>query len=194
MDYRTSWSEWRDLNPRPLGPEPSAIPNFATPRKHDYYSPLIPVCQAKSEQYTEIFCGLMQKRMRAFISRRGGCLCRGTEKGSALFHTRESLNKSPAAVVGSFSSAFRFEKLEILRSRWRQRSLTDAACPLRVHKVFLRFSNLNPPKNLSTSALADLIRASLESVKKLEKLFIAPRARQILHETAQRAFARCECA
>ena len=34
----------------------------------------------------------------------------------------------------------------------------------------------------------------LESVKKLEKLFIAPRARQILHETAQRAFARCECA
>ena len=33
-----------------------------------------------------------------------------------------------------------------------------------------------------------------ESVKKLEKLFIAPRARQILHETAQRAFARCECA
>ena len=34
----------------------------------------------------------------------------------------------------------------------------------------------------------------LESVKKLEKLFIVPRARQILHETAQRAFARCECA
>ena len=26
------WSECRDLNPRPLGPEPSAIPNFATPR------------------------------------------------------------------------------------------------------------------------------------------------------------------
>ena len=26
------WSEWRDLNPWPLGPEPSAIPNFATPR------------------------------------------------------------------------------------------------------------------------------------------------------------------
>ncbi len=26
------WSECRDSNPRPLGPEPSAIPNFATPR------------------------------------------------------------------------------------------------------------------------------------------------------------------
>ena len=26
------WSEWRDSNPWPLGPEPSAIPNFATPR------------------------------------------------------------------------------------------------------------------------------------------------------------------
>ena len=32
------WSEWRDSNPRPLGPEPSAIPNFATPRSDDYYS------------------------------------------------------------------------------------------------------------------------------------------------------------
>ncbi len=27
------WSECRDLNPGPLGPEPSAIPSFATPRK-----------------------------------------------------------------------------------------------------------------------------------------------------------------
>jgi hypothetical protein len=27
------WSERRDSNPGPLGPEPSAIPNFATPRK-----------------------------------------------------------------------------------------------------------------------------------------------------------------
>ena len=26
-----TWSEWRDLNPRSLGPEPSAIPSFATP-------------------------------------------------------------------------------------------------------------------------------------------------------------------
>ena len=34
----------------------------------------------------------------------------------------------------------------------------------------------------------------LESVKKLEELFIAPTARQILHETVQRAFARCKCA
>ena len=37
-------------------------------------------------------------------------------------------------------------------------------------------------------------RLILESVKKLEKLFIAPKARQILHETAHRALARCECA
>ena len=28
----TLWSECRDSNPRPLGPEPSAIPSFATPR------------------------------------------------------------------------------------------------------------------------------------------------------------------
>ena len=29
-----SWSECRDSNSRPLGPEPSAIPSFATPRKY----------------------------------------------------------------------------------------------------------------------------------------------------------------
>ena len=27
-----SWSEWRDLNSRPYGPEPYALPNCATPR------------------------------------------------------------------------------------------------------------------------------------------------------------------
>ena len=26
-----SWSEWRDLNPRPLGPEPSALPTALHP-------------------------------------------------------------------------------------------------------------------------------------------------------------------
>ena len=26
------WSKWRDLNPRPFGPEPNALPNCATPR------------------------------------------------------------------------------------------------------------------------------------------------------------------
>ncbi len=26
------WSEWRDLNSRPYGPEPYALPNCATPR------------------------------------------------------------------------------------------------------------------------------------------------------------------
>ena len=34
----------------------------------------------------------------------------------------------------------------------------------------------------------------LESDKKVKNLFIAPKARQILHETLQRALARCECA
>jgi tRNA(Phe) wybutosine-synthesizing methylase Tyw3 len=31
-------------------------------------------------------------------------------------------------------------------------------------------------------------------VKKLEKLFIAPKVRQVLYETSQRVFARCACA
>ena len=37
-------------------------------------------------------------------------------------------------------------------------------------------------------------RLILESDKKVKNLFIAPKARQILHETSQRALARCECA
>ena len=31
-------------------------------------------------------------------------------------------------------------------------------------------------------------------VKKLEKLFIAPKVRQVLYETSQRVFTRCACA
>ena len=30
------WSEWRDLNSRPYGPEPYALPNCATPRYNIY--------------------------------------------------------------------------------------------------------------------------------------------------------------
>ena len=50
--------------------------------------------------------------------------------------------------MARFGGPFPFEKLEILRSRWRRRSLTDAAMPLRVHKVYLRFPNLDLTKNL----------------------------------------------
>ena len=34
----------------------------------------------------------------------------------------------------------------------------------------------------------------LKPVKKLEKLFIAPKVRQVLYETPQRVFTRCACA
>ena len=47
-----------------------------------------------------------------------------------------------SAFTGYFSPIHRFEKFEVLRSRWRLCRLTDAACPLRVHKVHLHFSNL----------------------------------------------------
>ncbi|MBE6928495.1 MAG: hypothetical protein E7467_08455 [Ruminococcaceae bacterium] len=52
----------------------------------------------------------------------------------------------------------------------------------------------------SLSALQEAVGGLIELldilvlVKKLENLFIAPKARQELHETVQRAFARCECA
>ena len=65
-------------------------------------------------------------------------------------YPREPLNKSSAAVSGSFSSTLRYRKREI-------------------HTVFRRFRYLNWPKNLSLTALADLIRASLEFSQKSGK-------------------------
>ena len=42
------WSEWGDLNSRPLGPEPSALPSALHPvRQLLYYSFQSPTCQAK---------------------------------------------------------------------------------------------------------------------------------------------------
>ena len=70
--------------------------------------------------------------------------------------------QSVAADAGSFSAIHRFGKFVVLRSRWRLCRLTDAACPLRVHKVQLHFPNLALPKNLSPSALVDQFRASLD--------------------------------
>ena len=55
-DFSRIWSECRDSNPRPLGPEPSAIPNFATPRQLEYYRGFAAVCQ-----------GLCMKFSRAHI-------------------------------------------------------------------------------------------------------------------------------
>ena len=49
---------------------------------------------------------------------------------------KEPLNKSAAALGGSFAATFRLENLEI-------------------HKVFLRFPNLILRQNLSPIALAD---------------------------------------
>ena len=49
--------------------------------------------------------------------------------------SREPLNKSAAALSGSFVPAYRFENLEI-------------------HKGFLQFSNLNLEQNPSLTALA----------------------------------------
>ncbi|MDY4231166.1 MAG: hypothetical protein SOX74_03665, partial [Candidatus Faecousia sp.] len=52
-----------------------------------------------------------------------------------LTEAKEPLNKSTAALSGSFAPAYRFENLEI-------------------RKVFLRFPNLNLEQNPSLTALA----------------------------------------
>ena len=57
--------------------------------------------------------------------------------------TKEPLNKSSAAVSGSFSPTLRYRKREI-------------------HTVFRRFRYLDWTKNLALTALADLFRGSLD--------------------------------
>ena len=88
---------------------------------------------------------------------------------------------------GSFPPILRFEKIEILRSRWRRRSLTDAACPLRVHTVFLRFSNLALAKNLSPNLLAELYGAANHRRKLIMKKYLA----LVLSACMLLAFAAC---
>ncbi len=48
------WSEWRDLNPRPLGPEPSTLPTAL----HPDASEMILYCLSpeKSSAYGQLFC------------------------------------------------------------------------------------------------------------------------------------------
>ena len=94
-------------------------------------------------------------RLRAARELRGGAPGIGRAEIKATPHN------SPSAFAGHFSPIHRFEKFEILRSRWRLCRLTDAACPLRVHKVFLHFSNLVPTKNLSPNDLVELCGVAL---------------------------------
>ena len=58
------------------------------------------------------------RRVRFFACRNGRQNFMAAQRGSS------------AALAGSFAPILPFEKLEILRSRWRRRSLTDAAMPL----------------------------------------------------------------
>ena len=57
------WSRRRDLNPRPLGPEPSALPNCATPRSFAaiFYS------ISKAKGICKQFCGAFQKQKRILL-------------------------------------------------------------------------------------------------------------------------------
>ena len=72
--------------------------------------------------------------------------------------------KRPAVRARWELEEYAMEKLEILRSRQRRRSLTDAAYPLRVHKGFLLFSNLGSAKNLSPKLLAELCGVAIDII------------------------------
>ena len=64
------------------------------------------------------------------------------ETANRHLQSKEPLNKSSSAAAESFAPAMQFKKQEI-------------------HTVFLCFLNFYLGQNLSASALADLIRASL---------------------------------
>ena len=46
------WSEWGDLNPRPLGPEPSALPAALHPGYLFHYNEYFPFCQEGKRNIT----------------------------------------------------------------------------------------------------------------------------------------------
>ena len=53
------WSEWRDLNSRPYGPEPYALPNCATPR--------LIMTAFRNIHHLSFFCNRNEKRKRKII-------------------------------------------------------------------------------------------------------------------------------
>ncbi len=56
---RSLWSEWRDLNSRPYGPEPYALPNCATPR--------LIMTAFRNIHHLSFFCNRNEKRKRKII-------------------------------------------------------------------------------------------------------------------------------
>ena len=60
------WSRRRDLNPRPLGPEPSALPNCATPRRLLYYIKRRSVLQAFLCTRCQVFSKLPRHSLNKF--------------------------------------------------------------------------------------------------------------------------------
>ena len=114
---------------------------------------LLSVYSMDSEKSSVFYCISKKKRMRSIPrTRRRDSI----DRTHSLLIFREPLNKSSAALSGSFVPTDRFENLEI-------------------HKVFLQFPNLN----LETKSLADrscdLIRGSLVYTNTPEKssVFIA---------------------
>ena len=57
------WSEWRDLNPRPHGPEPCALPTALHPDvQHGYYKDFSARCQEREREIFEEFSFLAPRR------------------------------------------------------------------------------------------------------------------------------------
>ena len=100
------------------------------------------------------------------------------EEIAASKKLRQHRTIASARFDGSFPPILRFEKLEILRSRWRRRSLTDAACPLRVHTVFLHFSNLDLTKKSLAESACRIVRCCPCSAGILIIPYYFPFARQ----------------
>lgn len=55
------WSEWRDLNSRPYGPEPYALPNCATPRLQSFMTAF------RNIHHLSLFCNRNEKRKQKNI-------------------------------------------------------------------------------------------------------------------------------
>ena len=86
---------------------------------------------------------------------------RSRHKSGDLRKPLESLNKSSSAESESFSPSVQFQKREILRSRCQRKLAYGCGIPLAGTYSIPPLWNLRLVKNLSLTALADLIRASI---------------------------------
>ena len=90
------WSEWRESNPRPLGPEPSALPTALHPDTALHYTEFETGCQGHIARKSCINC----ERTKAGRDRYGFATDEAANEGEAVRREQDSGENGGAAQEG----------------------------------------------------------------------------------------------